>query len=165
MKLLVVEDEALLRHHLFTRLGEHGHVVDAVADAEEALYRVSEYNHDEIPKISHIRVKITAGEETDINSFEQGMTDVLVTKATEAGRYVDEGISGMYQYTSNEYDFIGFNFQKELFQDRALRQAVAYALPKENLMDIRARQNWSRNLLECFGNRDMSIFRFILKRI
>ncbi|NLJ12311.1 MAG: response regulator [Gammaproteobacteria bacterium] len=46
MKLLVVEDEALLRHHLYTRLGEQGHVVDAVADAEEALYRVREYNHD-----------------------------------------------------------------------------------------------------------------------
>ena len=46
MKLLVVEDEALLRHHLYTRLGEHGHVVDAVANAEEALYRVNEYNHD-----------------------------------------------------------------------------------------------------------------------
>ncbi|WXL27806.1 response regulator [Ectopseudomonas mendocina] len=46
MKLLVVEDEALLRHHLYTRLGEQGHVVDAVADAEEALYRSREYNHD-----------------------------------------------------------------------------------------------------------------------
>lgn len=46
MKLLVVEDEALLRHHLGTRLGEQGHVVDAVADAEEALYRTAEYNHD-----------------------------------------------------------------------------------------------------------------------
>ena len=46
MKLLVVEDEALLRHHLSTRLGEHGHVVDAVANAEEALYKVAEYNHD-----------------------------------------------------------------------------------------------------------------------
>lgn len=46
MKLLVVEDEALLRHHLYTRLGENGHVVDAVADAEEALTRVNEYNHD-----------------------------------------------------------------------------------------------------------------------
>ena len=46
MKLLFVEDEALLRHHLLTRLGEQGHVVDAVADAEEALYRVAEYNHD-----------------------------------------------------------------------------------------------------------------------
>jgi two-component system response regulator PhoP len=46
MKLLVVEDEALLRHHLYTRLGEQGHVVDAVANAEEALYRSSEYHHD-----------------------------------------------------------------------------------------------------------------------
>lgn len=46
MKLLVVEDEVLLRHHLYTRLGEQGHVVDAVADAEEALYRANEYHHD-----------------------------------------------------------------------------------------------------------------------
>eukprot|EP01030_Chromulinospumella_sphaerica_P012129 gene12129-11919_t len=37
MKLLVVEDEALLRHHLLTRLGDSGHVVEAVANAEEAL--------------------------------------------------------------------------------------------------------------------------------
>ena len=37
MKLLVVEDEALLRHHLQTRLTESGHVVEAVANAEEAL--------------------------------------------------------------------------------------------------------------------------------
>jgi len=46
MKLLVVEDEALLRHHLYTRLGEHGHVVDAVQDAEQALQRVAESSHD-----------------------------------------------------------------------------------------------------------------------
>jgi two-component system response regulator PhoP len=46
MKLLVVEDEALLRHHLYTRLGEQGHVVDTAADAEEALYKAREYHHD-----------------------------------------------------------------------------------------------------------------------
>ncbi|MDD0842873.1 response regulator [Pseudomonas sp. Gutcm_11s] len=46
MKILLVEDEALLRHHLHTRLGERGFVVDAVGDAEEALYRVREFNHD-----------------------------------------------------------------------------------------------------------------------
>ena len=46
MKLLVVEDEALLRHHLSSRLGEQGHVIDAVATAEEALYRAAQYNHD-----------------------------------------------------------------------------------------------------------------------
>ena len=46
MKLLVVEDEALLRHHLQTRLTDSGHVVEAVADATEALYRSEQYNHD-----------------------------------------------------------------------------------------------------------------------
>lgn len=46
MKLLLVEDEALLRHHLATRFAELGHVVDAVADAEEGLYRAQQYNHD-----------------------------------------------------------------------------------------------------------------------
>lgn len=46
MKLLLVEDEALLRHHLSTRFTETSHVVDAVANAEEALYQASEFNHD-----------------------------------------------------------------------------------------------------------------------
>ena len=46
MKLLVVEDEALLRHHLYSRLTESGHVVQAVPNAEEALYQADQYNHD-----------------------------------------------------------------------------------------------------------------------
>ena len=103
--------------------------------AAELILRASDTYQGDAPSVRYIRVKITSGAETDINAFEQGMTDVLVAEATEAGRYVDEGISGMYQYTSNEYDFIGFNFNRELFQDKALRQAVAYALPKENLME------------------------------
>ena len=46
MKILLVEDEALLRHHLATRLTELGHVVDALERAEEALYQVREFHHD-----------------------------------------------------------------------------------------------------------------------
>ena len=46
MKLLLVEDEALLRHHLATRFGEVGHIVDAVDSAEEALFKAQQFNHD-----------------------------------------------------------------------------------------------------------------------
>jgi two-component system response regulator PhoP len=46
MKLLVVEDEALLRHHLYTRLTDSGHVIEAVGNAEEALYQAGQFNHD-----------------------------------------------------------------------------------------------------------------------
>lgn len=46
MKILLVEDEQLLRHHLCVRLGESGYIVDAVADAEEALYHAAEFHYD-----------------------------------------------------------------------------------------------------------------------
>ena len=46
MKLLLVEDEALLRHHLATRFGEAGHIVDAVDTAEEGLFKAQQFNHD-----------------------------------------------------------------------------------------------------------------------
>lgn len=46
MKLLLVEDESLLRHHLATRFSERGHIVDATENAENALYQVKAFNHD-----------------------------------------------------------------------------------------------------------------------
>ena len=46
MKLLLVEDEALLRHHLSTRFGEAGHIVDAVDSAEEGVFQAQQFNHD-----------------------------------------------------------------------------------------------------------------------
>lgn len=46
MKILLVEDEQLLRHHLCVRLGESGHVVDAAGDAEEALYKATEFHYE-----------------------------------------------------------------------------------------------------------------------
>ena len=118
-----------------TPMGNGPYSMVSYKQAAELILEANSSYHGETPNISRIRVKVTAGEETDINSFEQGMTDVLVTDAMEAGRYADEGISGIYQYTSNQYDFIAFNFNKELFQDKSLRQAVAYALPKESLME------------------------------
>lgn len=118
-----------------TPVGDGPYKMVSYTQASELLLQSNPTYCGDAPSISHVRVKITAGEETDINAFEQGMTDVLVADAMEAGRYADEDLSGIYQYTSTEYDFIGFNFRKSLFQDKALRQAVAYALPKKTLMD------------------------------
>ena len=46
MKILLVEDEQLLRQHLRVRLGESDYIVEAVADAEEALYSAAEFHYD-----------------------------------------------------------------------------------------------------------------------
>lgn len=46
MKILLVEDEQLLRHHLCVRLAESGYIVDAVANAEEAQYQAAEFHYE-----------------------------------------------------------------------------------------------------------------------
>jgi two-component system response regulator PhoP len=46
MRVLVVEDNALLRHHLQVQLREAGHQVDAAEDAKEADYFLSEHTPD-----------------------------------------------------------------------------------------------------------------------
>ncbi len=43
MRVLVVEDNALLRHHLKVKLQELGHQVDAAEDAREADYYLGEH--------------------------------------------------------------------------------------------------------------------------
>lgn len=87
------------------------------------------------PEIETISVRTTGGAETDVYAFDQGMTDILVTDAIETGRYADDGVSGVFQFTSNQYDFIGFNFKRPLFQEKSMRQAVAYALPKKAICE------------------------------
>lgn len=46
MRVLVVEDNALLRHHLKVQLQELGHQVDAAEDAKEADYFLNEHTPD-----------------------------------------------------------------------------------------------------------------------
>lgn len=46
MRVLVVEDNPLLRHHLAVQLREMGHQVDAAEDATEANYFLNEYSPD-----------------------------------------------------------------------------------------------------------------------
>ncbi|OSM96116.1 MULTISPECIES: two-component system response regulator PhoP [Lonsdalea] len=46
MRILVVEDNVLLRHHLTVQMNEMGHQVDAAADAKEANYFLHEHAPD-----------------------------------------------------------------------------------------------------------------------
>ncbi|CUX96444.1 two-component system response regulator PhoP [Candidatus Doolittlea endobia] len=46
MRILVIEDNSLLRHHLTVQMREMGHQVDAAADAREADYFLNEHPPD-----------------------------------------------------------------------------------------------------------------------
>lgn len=88
------------------------------------------------PKIEKIQVRITAGEDTDVFSLSQGILDAMVMDATEAGKYLTtEDQLKSYAFDSGIYDFVGFNFGRDLFVDKNMRQAIAYAVPKDYIYE------------------------------
>ncbi len=88
------------------------------------------------PSVPKIQIRITSGADTDIYSFSQGILDALVANATDAGKYMTQNIGAeAHAFSSDLYDFIGFNFRSSLFQDKNLRQATAYLVSKDYIRE------------------------------
>ena len=60
---------------------------------------------------------------------------MIGTNAVDWGKYAQNGGTRIKEYVTSYYDFIGFNFNKTLFQDKKLRKAIAYALDKESILE------------------------------
>ncbi len=85
--------------------------------------------------IDEIVVNISTDRDTDLYSFEQGLTDILFLGSFDIGKSDNENDTKYYSCTTNYYDFIGFNFSKSLFQDSNVRKAIASITPKESLLE------------------------------
>lgn len=88
-----------------------------------------------IPYIDEIVVNISVDKDTDFYSFDQGIIDALAVDVSDMGKYDSSKNTTLYEYTTNYYDFVGFNFTRSIFQDKNMRKAVAHALPKEALLE------------------------------
>ena len=85
--------------------------------------------------IDNIRVNISADKDTDLYSFEQGLTDLLIMNTSDIGKSDNDSKIKYYEYTTNYYDFVGFNFSKSLFQDSNVRKAIAHITPKQSILE------------------------------
>ncbi len=85
--------------------------------------------------VNRIEVIMTKDSETNRNLFSQGITDILFAGNSEAAGIGNTvGVKGT-AYTTGEYDFIGFNFNNEILKDRNIRQAIAYAVDKDSIIE------------------------------
>ncbi len=95
----------------------------------------SETGFGERAKIENVVVSISADKDTDLFSFDQGLIDTLAADVTEMGKYDGTKDTKLFEYTTNYLDFIGFNFNRSMFQDKNIRKAVAFALPREAILE------------------------------
>lgn len=102
---------------------------------KELLLEKSDNSFGSLPYIDEISVTITPDEPTDLYSFDQGLIDIISANITEMGKYDATKRTKRYEYTTNYYDFIGFNFNRTILQDKNIRKAIAYSIPKEAIME------------------------------
>lgn len=87
------------------------------------------------PYIDYISVKILPDKETELYSFEQGTVDFITTDVVDWGKYNNSKETTIYEYTTNYYDFIGINFNNSILSNDIVRKALAYAVPREQIVE------------------------------
>lgn len=80
--------------------------------------------------IETITGKITREEDVEQDAFEHSVIDVLNPAKFNWNQYAQRADEKLYEYTSNYMEFLGFNFNNDLLEDKSVRQAIAYALDR-----------------------------------
>jgi len=86
------------------------------------------------PNIDTISVKMTTDKDTDVYSFSQNIIDCVVSSESEMGKY-DFDSYRKFSFTDNYYEFLGFNFAKDVFTKKEIREAVSLCIPVDDIID------------------------------
>lgn len=86
------------------------------------------------PYINTIKVIITSDKQTDLYAFEKNIINSLTIDFSNWGNlnYKREKIST--GINSNNFEYLGFNFDKDIFKNVELRKAIAYSIPKDEII-------------------------------
>jgi peptide/nickel transport system substrate-binding protein len=87
------------------------------------------------PYIENVNVIVMDSKETEINAFEQGLIDVLTMDSSEFGSFSSQNSIDTTSFTGNQFEFLGFNFKNTALANKNIRQAIAYAIPMDNIID------------------------------
>ena len=104
-------------------------VLEANDSYWEGRPNIDRYVFRVIPDTATMFLELKAG-----NVDWMGLDPLQYTRQTETGYFTDN--FRKHRYLNFQYTYLGFNLQKPLFQDRRVRQALAYAIDKKELIDI-----------------------------
>ena len=86
------------------------------------------------PFIGDVRVVITDGRETDAQAFENGVVSAVTADLSEQGKYGGKRKIAATGYISQYFEFIGFNYDNELFSSGGMRAAIARCVDAEHIV-------------------------------
>ncbi|MBM7614823.1 peptide ABC transporter substrate-binding protein [Alkaliphilus hydrothermalis] len=86
------------------------------------------------PYIDTVEVAIVPDTEAQLSLFENGELDFARPVSIDWGIYSDKKNVNVYEFVSNNYEFIGFNFKNGLLQNLNVRKAFAYGIDRHKMV-------------------------------
>jgi len=88
------------------------------------------------PQIEEIQINLIPDEVSGLYSFKQGLIDMVYTTETEWGKYTNSSSNKYYEMVAPIYEFMGVNFNQSIFQTAGIRNALMYALNREEIVRL-----------------------------
>lgn len=86
------------------------------------------------PYIDKINAIVIPKKDAELHAFEQGQIDFLNTDIVDWEKYSGTKETTIHEYTTNYYEFLGFNFNNWILNNTLVRQAIAYAIPRNEII-------------------------------
>ena len=104
-------------------------------------------------KIDNIKINLYSSMGEAYNSFKIGNVDMLNTSNPNFQEYIGTIVFNKTDYPGRQFDFLSFNCADEIMQDKAVRQAISYAIDKSNIVSsVYNNQNIVANYPLDYGN-------------
>ena len=100
------------------------------------LKRFDDY-HDTLPQLEEVIIRQIADASTRVIELEAGTADlVLLVSPEDISRVESNDALKMIRSTNLTQTYIGFNCEKEPFNNPLVRQAINYAIDKDSIVDV-----------------------------
>ncbi|MFW5434610.1 ABC transporter substrate-binding protein [Paenibacillus apiarius] len=103
---------------------------------QEAVFAANELYFEGKPKIENMIYKFTT-EETNVQLLQTGETDMdnISVNKDQVEQLKEMGFLDVTLFPTNGYGYITFNHNRDEFKDKRVRQALAYGLNRQEIVD------------------------------
>lgn len=119
-----------------TPVGSGPYVYDHTTPLEAIHLKANNSYFKGKPKIEEIQINLIPDDVSGLYSFKQGLIDMVYTTETEWGKYTNSSSNSAYEMVAPIYEFMGLNMNKPIFQSAAVRNALVYALNREEIVRL-----------------------------
>ncbi len=127
----------VLKKNNYKPIGTGPYKVNEINKLKNVILDANKDYWGEKPYISKIIGKALKDEDLAIISFETGQIDLTSSLGVDWEKYAQNKRVEIYEYASNKYEFLGFNFREGIFageKGKALRKAIAYAIDRQSII-------------------------------